>query len=190
MSATTRLTAIAGGIGAGKSVVSRVLIALGYPVFDCDREARDLMDSSPAIKAAIAAGVCREAITADGLIDRRRLAETVFADSSARLRLNEIVHGAVRARLTQWRQSLNCRQAFVETAILNESGIGNMVDAVWTVKAPEDIRIRRIIERNGLSEAQARARIAVQTPPAGTDTVLVNDGINALLPQIEQALNH
>ncbi|MDE6187093.1 MAG: dephospho-CoA kinase, partial [Duncaniella sp.] len=72
------LTAISGGIGCGKTVVSRIVMAMGYPVYDCDSRASRIMDTDDSIKRDIAEKVHRECITDDGRIDRRRLSEVVF----------------------------------------------------------------------------------------------------------------
>ena len=89
------IIAINGGIGSGKSVVSRIVTVMGYPVYDCDAQARQLMDSSDEIKAAISAGI-HHACIKDGQIDRAMLASIVFEDKEKLAILNSIVHGAVR----------------------------------------------------------------------------------------------
>ena len=99
-----RFIAITGGIGSGKSTVSRCLTTLGYPVYDCDSQAKTLMDSNPEIISRIASEVCSEAVT-DGKINRTVLASAVFADIKKLHRLNEIVHGSVRADIRRWRES-------------------------------------------------------------------------------------
>ena len=116
------LIAVTGGIGAGKSVVCRVLRAMGYPVFDCDSEAKALMDADCDIKRRIAIEIDESAVCG-GSIDRRRLAEIVFADAEKLEILNSIVHGAVRQRIAEWAQTLAGRLLFVETAILFQSGL-------------------------------------------------------------------
>ena len=188
----TRLIAICGGIGAGKSVVSRILRSWGYEVYDTDFEARLIMDSDAQIQACIAEKICREAIVA-GNINRRRLAEEVFKDKRKLLALNEIVHGAVIRNMTTRLRTEVDRIAFVETAIPRSSGLIDYVDAVWLVEAPIDIRINRVIQRNGLSTSQVEDRIKAQkldeTPePSKPYTIIINDGIHAVLPQLETAL--
>ncbi len=181
-----RLIAIEGGIGSGKSVVSRVLSTLGYPVYDCDVRAKLIMDQSATIKQRIADEICAEAISC-GVIDRRKLSEVVFADADALLRLNALVHSAVRDDLALW--ILHHRLAFVETAILYQSGIDSMVDGVWSVVAPRELRILRVISRNHLSREAVESRIAAQDSfVAGRMhphvDIIVNDGDMPVLPQI------
>ena len=127
------LTAITGGIGSGKSVVSRVLRILGYPVYDCDSAAKSLMDADEEIKRRLIDEIDSLAVV-DGVIDRRRIAEVVFADAEKLAALNAIVHAAVREDIASWVFSQDSDRLFVETAILYESGLNRMVDAEWRVE--------------------------------------------------------
>lgn len=193
MSRQHHLTAITGGIGAGKSIVSRVLTAMGYPVYDCDSRARSLMDMSTEIKHAIALNIDVGVILPDDSIDRRLLAEIVFRDKQMLLKLNAIVHQAVRDDLARWVSEQTSDLVFVETAILYESELDRVIDSEWNVTAPTDIRVNRVIARNGLSREHVLARIEAQsgtTPPKSSHNIitLVNDDITPLLPQIEKAL--
>lgn len=193
MSRQHHLTAITGGIGAGKSIVSRVLTAMGYPVYDCDSRARSLMDMSAEIKHAIALNIDAGVILPDDSIDRRLLAEIVFRNKQMLLTLNSIVHQAVRDDLARWVSDRPSALVFVETAILYESGLDKAIDSEWNVTAPTDIRVDRVIARNGLSREHVLARIEAQsgtTPPKSSHNIitLVNDDITPLLPQIENAL--
>lgn len=187
------IVAITGGIGAGKSVVSRVLRALGYPVYDCDSRAKALMDCDAAIKARLAGEIAREVIC-DDAIDRAALARIVFADSVKLAKLNAIVHEAVRLDIAAWVSRQSSPRVFVETAILYQSGLNRMVDAEWRVTAPEQLRIERVMARNGLSAETVRARIDSQRFEPAPDEPhpalheLLNDGITPLLPRIEGLL--
>ena len=184
-----RLIALTGGIGAGKSVVAQVLRAMGFPVYDCDLEARLLMDTSPLIQRRIAAEVCPEAISGAG-IDRRRLSAAVFSDPRKLQALNAIVHRAVREHFGEW-VSRQCRPlVFVETAILYESGLDRAVDSVWEVAAPEQVRVERVMARSGLTAGEVRSRIAAQRPSADPrHRLLDNSPDRPLLPQILSLLD-
>ena len=193
------LTAISGGIGSGKSVVSRMLRAMGRRVYDCDSEAKRLMDESSSIKQRLSREIHSECVRADGSIDRALISEIVFADAAMLARLNSIVHSAVRADIAA-RMAL-CASAdegvgemFVETAILYQSGLNEMVDRVWEVTAPVELRIERVMKRNSLSRKEVEARILSQNheresalivPPTFT---LINDGLTPLLPRVEELL--
>ncbi|MDE7143624.1 MAG: dephospho-CoA kinase, partial [Muribaculaceae bacterium] len=116
----THIVAITGGIGSGKSVVSRILRCMGYPVYDCDSEARRLMDGSAEILSRIAGEISPDAIGADGRLRRDVLSAMVFSDSSKLQCLNSIVHGAVRKHLLSTVASCGSPLFFFETAILYE----------------------------------------------------------------------
>lgn len=188
-----KLIAICGGIGSGKSVVCRIVAAMGHEVYDCDSRAKEIMDCSAEIKNAIACRVHREAIAPDGSIDRRRLGEIVFSDAEALARLNSIVHAAVREDLALWAARRPGKLLFVETAILYQSGLDAMVDEVWDVEAPPELRLERVMARNGLDAEAVKARIEAQdsyrpAQPHPQTTVIVNDGCVPLLPQLEKLL--
>lgn len=185
--------AISGGIGSGKTVVSEILSTLGYKVFNCDIEAKSLMDNDAEIKRRIAGDISKETILPDGRIDRAKLSAVVFTDNEKLDILNTIVHGAVKRRILEW-IGKNCGESllFIETALLYQSGIDRMVDKVLDVVAPERVRIERVMRRNSLSESEVINRInsqkiAVDTPHSGT-CVIDNSGNTPLLPQIQDFL--
>lgn len=189
------IIAIAGGIGSGKSVVSHIVSAMGYPVYDCDSRAKWLMDGSKSIKDAIAASIAAECIK-DGVIDRPTLASIVFNDSEKLSLLNSIVHSAVREHFSAWTE--NCTTSdicFIETAILYQSGLDAVADEVWIVDAPLELRVSRVMHRNGLSRENVLSRISSQdsyTPatPHPHTSLIINDGDTPLLPRIEQLLGN
>ncbi len=184
------IVAITGGIGAGKSVVSHMLRAMGLPVYDCDAAARRLMDESCEIKRCIAGEISASAIAQDGSICRQELSSVVFADSEKLSRLNAIVHGAVREDLKMWISRMDLPLIFVETAILYESGFDSMVDEIWEVTAPVEQRVHRVMVRSGLTEPQVRARIASQLAPSYPHhRIIDNSDSTPLIPQIINILN-
>lgn len=188
-----RLIAISGGIGSGKSVVSEMLRIMGYKVYDSDSRAKHLMDTSDLIKQRIAVEIGYEAV-ANSMIDRRKLAEMVFCDELKLERLNRIVHSAVRNDIVSWcDENSNSNTLFVETAILYQSELDRMVDEVWEVCAPIDIRIQRVARRSGLSKEQTLARINAQESfvPENihpSTKKIVNDGRSAILPEVLKLL--
>ena len=168
--------AITGGIGAGKSVVSTVLRLMGYYVFDCDAEAKAIMDRSDAIKAQLVSQIHEKAVV-DSVIDRRLIAAVVF-NEAVRLRLSQVI--AERSKTDS--------RIFVETAILYQSGLDRMVDEVWDVVAEDEVRIARVMKRNALSRGDVIARIESQRfiPDTLHPNVheINNDGFTAVIPQI------
>lgn len=182
--------AIIGGIGSGKSVVSQILRVMSFPVYDCDAEAKRLMDNSQKIKSRIV-DVFGEESLLNGQLNRPYLATMVFGHPENLKKLNGIVHPEVHADFEQWVAECNTGAVFVETAILFESGMDALVDEIWLVDAPEDIRIDRVVKRNGLPVEQVQARIRSQKIIAETHLPLFridNSGKVPLLPQIDELI--
>lgn len=152
---------ITGGIGSGKSVVSRILRCKGWRVYDCDLEARRLMERDAVIQSALTER-WGDSVCSGGVPDRREIASRVFGDEEELRWLNALVHGAVRQDIIAWIAGQEGDLAFVESAILSSSGLVKLCDAVISVEASEDVRIRRVIARSGMSEAEARRRIDAQ----------------------------
>ena len=179
---------LTGGIGSGKSVVARILAIKGYRVVDTDRLAKEIMDTSDTVKTRIATEIDAACISG-GIIDRRHLAEIVFADATMLSVLNDIVHGMVRERLVDMAAAAK-EPFFVETAIFGSSGLWRLCGGELRVEAPEELRIERVVRRNGLDPSAVRARIESQRHeselPAGAPPVqiILNDGTTPLLPQI------
>lgn len=188
-----KLIAITGGIGSGKSVVSRILRTMGHEVYDCDSEAKRLMDESREIKRRICEQISPAAVSADGKIDRTHLSSVVFADPAKLSILNSIVHSAVTDDIKAWRSQPHSRDMlFVETAILYQSGLDRIVDEVWDVTAPDELRIARVIARNNCDREAVAARIRSQVfapeHPHHTVREILNDNVTPLLPRIEALL--
>ena len=192
-----RLIGICGGIGSGKSVVSRLLRLKGQTVYDCDYEARILMESDAEIKCRIRDEISADVTDGEKAPDRRLLAEIVFSDEQARLTLNSIVHGAVRADLIRKAAAFAGDRFFVESALLAESGIADLCDAVWRVEADTDVRLAAIMRRDGCDLRQARMRIRSQEAErmaidrySDRLSVIYNLDDNSLLRQIDNLLKY
>lgn len=185
---STRLIAITGGIGSGKSIISDILRAMGHKVYDCDTRAMALMDTDESIKNDLIDLISIDAVRNDRTIDRKLLSEIVFNDPDALSRLNSIVHKAVRADLRRWRDTSSDKTVWVETAILYASRLDREVDEVWEVTAPTELRVQRVMKRNSMSREQVLARISSQSTTAAQlhplTKSIVNDGVEPVLPQI------
>jgi len=171
---------LTGGIGAGKSEVARRLAARGAVVVDADALAREVVEPGTPGLAAVVEEFGADVLSADGSLDRERLAGRVFADEAARVRLNEIVHPLVRAE-TEKRFVGAPPDAVVvnDVPLLVEAGLARSYDVVVVVEAPVEQRLARLARR-GLSHADAVARIAAQASDeerrAVADVVIVNGG--------------
>ncbi len=182
-----KLIAVTGGIGCGKSVVCRIFELLGFHVYDCDSQAKKIMDNSPVIKQEIMTQIDR-AVVKNGIINRQALGEIVFNDSVALQRLNSIVHSAVKTDLYNWHRETSGDIHFVETAILYQSGINEMVDDIVEVVAPKELRIRRVMARNNMGREQVLERISSQSSEqnrCNDKTIkIINDDNTSLICQV------
>lgn len=180
------LIAITGGIGCGKSIVSLILKEMGYEVYDCDWKAKYLMDNSPTIKDCLKSTFGNDIII-DGTINRVKLANIVFNNKEKLVKLNNIVHSSVKEDLISWKlENSHNKLLFVETAILYQSGLDSIVDEVWEVNAPLEIRIERVMKRNNISRQDVLSRIESQKYEILTqaDYIITNDDKVAILPQL------
>lgn len=156
------LVGICGGIGSGKSVVSRILRLNGYQVYDCDTRARFLMEANEGLRKEICRLAGREAYCSDRTLNRAFLGNRLFSDAGLRDGINAAVHKAVRDNLREWTETDCGEICFVESALLATSGLDALCAEIWHVNAPEPSRIERIVRRNGISVEEACRRLESQ----------------------------
>jgi dephospho-CoA kinase len=158
--------ALTGGIATGKSYCLARFAALGVPTLDADRLARlAVAPGSPGLGAVIqrfGAAMLRE----DGTLDRAALAKIVFADGAARTDLEAIVHPEVYRRIREWfaQMPLGTPIAIADIPLLFETGHEHDFDAVVVAACSAEEQLRRLAARDGLSDSDARARLAAQSP--------------------------
>lgn len=184
--------AIVGGIGSGKSVVSHILRLLGYDVYDCDSNAKLLMNTSTRIQSQLIDAFGSEVVSSNGEINRRRLSDIIFRDKTSLNTINGIVHPAVKEDINQRLSESKSKLYFVETALPQESGIDKMCDHIWLVDASKDVRISRVMARNSFSQEQVEERMRKQDYSKLDDSktiIITNDNHSAVLPQVVKALN-
>lgn len=163
-----RVWGLTGNIGSGKSTVGRLLSQAGIPVVDADQVAREVVDKGrPALReiASRFPGV----LLPDGSLDRKALARRVFADKGEREALNHIVHPRIAEEVSARLGALagaGHPVAVYEAALIVENGLQDGLDGLVVVVAPKEAQIARLRLRDGMTEAEARARIAAQLPPA------------------------
>lgn len=167
---------VTGGIGAGKSTVAAMLAERGAVVIDTDVVARDVASPGGRAFEAIV-----DRFGSDLALDRAALGRVVFADPMARASLNALVHPAVESVVRERLSSLPDDAVVVlEVPLLVEAGWDRLVSLVVVVDCPVDVAVRRLVGDRGMSEADARARVAAQASReerlARADVVLVNDG--------------
>lgn len=156
---------LTGGICSGKSTASAALRGLGLLVLDCDDLARHLTDFEPEIRAALRSH-WPLAFAAGGALNRRQLAETVFADAAARRQLEQILHPPI---LDNVRRNVACERAasrhlVIVVPLLFELGLQSLFDATWLITCEPAAQLARLMQRSGLSADQAGQWIAAQWP--------------------------
>ena len=159
--------ALTGGIATGKSYCLARLAALGAPVIDADRLARDAVAPGAPGLAGVTARFGAEVLAADGTLDRARLAAVVFADPDARRDLERIIHPVVFRAISDWAAGLAAAGralAVADVPLLYETGHDRDFDRVVVAACAPDLQVQRLAERNGLSEPEARRRLAAQWP--------------------------
>lgn len=175
---------VTGGIGGGKSAVCEIFRKLGVAVLSADEIARHLTDTNSEIKRKIKEEFGPEFFTKNGLLDRKRMAEVVFSDRMKKEKLDAIVHPRVIKKINEEIRSLAKRSdtPFVvhEAALIFEAGVDKDMDYVVVVDAEEETRIRRVMERDGVSREEVMRRINSQMPAERkrklADFVISNDG--------------
>jgi len=174
---------VTGGIASGKTTVTELLRSFGACVVSADELSREAVAPGSETLGRLVAQFGREILFPDGSLDRKSLAERIFGDKGAREALNRITHPAIAAlaekRLTELRRQED-RLIVYEAPLLFEAGAEKRVDAVLVVRIEESLQLARLMRRDGLSEAQARARVAAQMPQAEkvakADFVIDNSG--------------
>lgn len=183
---------ITGGIGSGKSVVSRTLETMGIPVYDCDSRAKALYDESLALQQGIIRLVGEEVYaTPNGRLDRALLAQRIFADRGLLVEINELVHPAVREDFCLWRsrqEQESYALCALESALLLGRELETFVDTKVVVVAPEELRLERAMHRDQTTKEAIKARMAHQMSQEEMmtrgDAVLYNEPHRPLLPQL------
>lgn len=177
-----RLAALTGGIATGKSYCLGRFAALGVPVIDADRLAREAVAPGTPGLAAVVARFGRDVLRPDGTLDRPSLARIVFANGAARADLEAIVHPDVYRRILDWAAKLppETPVAMADIPLLFETGHQHEFDQVVVCACDPEEQLRRVMTRDGLSEPDARARLASQWPigekVARADYVIRTDG--------------
>lgn len=179
---------LTGGMGAGKSTVARLLGEHGAHVIDADAVAREVVQPGEPALAAIAEEFGDQVLTDDGALDRGAMADIVFADEERLRALETITHPAIRARIAELlleheqaeQEEPGQRVVVLDHPLLVETGLADDLPVVVVVTAPEDVRVRRLVEGRGVDAADARARMRAQATDeqrlAAATHVVPNDG--------------
>lgn len=188
---------ITGGIGSGKSYVCRLLQQRGYEVYDCDSAAKRLIRTSPEIRQELTALIGPDAyleesgkrkVEGEYILNKKAVAEFLLASEENAHAIDRIVHPAV------FRDFIESGLQWMESAIIFESGIYRLVDCVIVVTAPEEVRIQRVMRRDGISREKVLEWMGRQLPQdvvrENADYEIVNDGVADLDRQLDSLLEY
>ncbi len=178
---------LTGGIGSGKSIVARIFETLGIPVYYADDAAKRLMNEDEEIKNTITRHFGEESYI-NGILNRPHISSVVFNDKEKLDLLNAITHPATIRDAEAWMQRQNSPYAIKEAALIFESGSAENLDYVIGVFAPPNIRIKRVMERDGISPDEVRKRMARQLDEEIKmklcDFVITNNEEQLVIPQV------
>jgi dephospho-CoA kinase len=155
-----KIIGITGGIGSGKTTITKYIESLGYPIYIADDEAKKLLDTEEVINE-IRKNFGEEVIE-NNLVDKKKLSTFVFGNKDKLKQLNEIIHPKVRQHFINWVKQINSEIVFKEAAILFESGAYKDCDFTILVTAPEDVRVERVIKRDNSNKEDVIKRIRSQ----------------------------
>ena len=185
MTENIRRYCITGGIGAGKSYVCRIFKKYGVDVYDCDAGAKHLMNTAPDIKKALTALIGNDAYI-DSRLNKAVVANFLLSSEDNKQAINAIVHPAVI------KDFYSTGLAWMECAILYEAHLEDFVDKVVAVTAPREVRIERVMQRDGISYERASEWVDKQmlqeNVESRADYVIVNDGRQSLDSQVAAVL--
>lgn len=178
---------ITGGIGSGKSYVCKRLASMGIDVYDCDSAAKRIIRTSPVIREAMTRLIGLNTYNIDGQLNKAAVASFLLASESNAHAIDAIVHPAVA---DDFRQS---NKEWMECAILYESGFDRLVDKIVLVSAPDEVRIQRVMQRDGISHDKVLEWMGRQWPQEEVrkraDYEIINDGTHNLDTQLEELLD-
>ncbi|HYX09560.1 MAG TPA: dephospho-CoA kinase [Bacteroidales bacterium] len=179
---------LTGGIGSGKSLVAKIFLDLEVPVYPADERAKSIYNTNDSVKREII-NLLGQSVYQDNKINRKKLAALIFRNKNLLEKVNQIVHPAVRGDFEDWcRQYTDKKYVLQEAAILFESGSNKHMDYIISVDAPVEVRIKRVMDRDGMPREQVLERINHQMEDKErnelSDFIIYNDGTRLLLPQV------
>jgi len=182
------LVGVTGIIGSGKSTVSKLFIELGAVVFNADEAAHEVL-KTPSVVAKIKEKFGGQVAKGNGVLDRRKLVESVFNDPQRLRELNVLIHPQVRQQMLKFirqQQETSCKMIIIDAPLIYETDLYKLLDFVVVVAASNENCIRRVTQRSGLSAEEVGNRLAQQLPLAEktrrADFIISNDGSREQLP--------
>lgn len=190
------IVGLTGGIGSGKTTISKYFESFGIPIYNADKEAKALMNRSKVIKRQLTELFGKEAYK-DGNLNRSYLSSRIFDNKNLLLKMNAIVHPKVASHFRQWVKNQNAPYIIKEAAIIFENQLEDQYRYIITVIADENLRIERVIKRDGTSSERVKSIIKNQLPDSEkikkSDFVIQNNDLDAAKKQagdIHQKILH
>ena len=184
-----KVIGLTGGIGSGKSTVARMFELLNIPVYHADQEAKNLMNSNASLKLGMEQLFGNKAYK-NNILNRAYIAEIVFRDQEKLKALNALVHPEVRKHFLKWIDSQHAPYVIQENPLIFEKKDQNLFDKVIAVVADKEIRIQRVIDRDGLSKSQVLDRMANQLDDTikteAADYVILNETLEETESQVNR----
>ena len=182
--------AITGGIGSGKTHVCKIFESLGIPVYYADKEAKRLMNFDKSLKSSIKDLLGRSSYHNNGRLDRNYVASRIFDDKKLLKKMNALVHPAVSSDFIVWANKQKSPYVLEESAIVFEAGLEKNFDAIILVLADKELRIRRVMKRDGLDRSQVMNRIKNQDgnkiKKERADFIILNNEQDNLKDQVKE----
>lgn len=183
---------LTGSIASGKSTVAKMMRDLGLPIVDADVVARDVVEPGTETIKMIVQQFGADILLEDGHLNRPKLGDIIFHEPAKRKMLNDIMHPAIRAEMLRQRDAYLAageKHVVMDIPLLFESKLQHFVERILVVSVKEEVQLRRLMERNGLSKEDALARIRAQLPVSekekGAHAVIYN---NEKIEQTEEQL--
>ncbi len=174
-----KIIGLTGGIGSGKTTVSKVFASLGVPVFNADNEAKELYKDPEVIRKTMEILQTNDITDFHGKVVRSKIAAVIFTDPLKRIALNNLIHPLVKKRFAEWMGTYEFSYCIRETAILIESEAYKDCDKIIVVSCPMNVRVERVMQRDGTSKTEVEKRILAQMKDEEriqyADFVIVND---------------
>lgn len=184
---------ITGGIGSGKSYVCRLLETRGIPVFSCDDTARREMTANESLQSELRRLVSPHVYFSDGSLNKPVVRGFLQSSPDNAARLDEVVHPYVRKRWQEWASAQDSEIVAMECALLFEAQFDNEVDSTVLVSAACDVRVSRVMKRDGVDAETVKRWMEMQMPEEEkrerADFIILNDGTQDLERQIDNVLN-
>ncbi len=179
---------ITGGIGSGKSFIANIIEKMGYPVYYSDVRSKELTNAHPLIRQGLI-DLVGENVYLGGELDKKVLATAIFSNDELRQKVNHLIHPIVRQDFEDWTKAQTSDLIFNEAAILFETGVYRNFDATVLIYAPIELRLKRVLKRDIITQEEVLARMNNQLKDDEkrkmTSLQILNDGESPLLIQIE-----